>query len=52
MMANAAVHELETADVVFEPDIGDIGTMVSQTKRSLQQGLRQAEHNSTWFMRQ
>lgn len=41
MMANAAVHELETADVVFEPDIGDIGTMdFSQTKRSLQQGVK------------
>ena len=41
MMANAAVHELETADVVFEPNIGDIGTMdFSQTKRSLQQGVK------------
>ena len=41
MMANAAVHELETADVIFEPDIGDIGTMdFSQTKRSLQQGVK------------
>ena len=52
MMANAAVHELETADVVFEPNIGDIGTMdFSQTNDPYSKELRQAEHNST-IMRQ
>ena len=43
MMSKSAVHELETADVVIEPPIGDIGTMdFTQTKRSLGEGLRTA----------
>jgi NTE family protein len=43
MMAKSAHHELETADVVFEPPIGEIGTMdFTQTKRSLSEGVRTA----------
>ena len=41
MMSQSAGHELETADVVFEPAIGDIGTMdFTQTKRSLREGVK------------
>ena len=44
MMSKMAVIQLETADVVITPNIGDVGTMnFTQEKRCMQQGIRTAE---------
>ena len=44
MMSEMAVTQLEEADVVISPNIGDVSTMdFTQKKRCMQEGIRAAQ---------